>query len=59
MKRFTLGLLAALFLAACAAQTVKQGSSPSVPKAAIEKAADTKIPDAGPDSGDVKAHAPY
>jgi hypothetical protein len=61
MKRFTVWLLAVAFVgvAACAAQTVKQGSSPSVPKAAIEKAADTKIPDAGPDSGNTSAHAPY
>lgn len=28
------------------------GSSPSVPKKAIERAADTKIPDAGADAGD-------
>jgi hypothetical protein len=47
-----------VLLAACARQVVNNGSSPSVPKPAIEKAADTKIPDAGPDSAGTSAPAP-
>ncbi|MEO7034062.1 MAG: hypothetical protein ABI548_09275 [Polyangiaceae bacterium] len=42
--------IGALLFTACGGQT-SAGSSPSVPKSAIEKAADTKIPDAGADSG--------
>lgn len=45
-------------LAGCAQQAVKEGSSPKVPKAAIEKAADTKIPDAGADGEPASAAEP-
>ncbi|HEX3850704.1 MAG TPA: hypothetical protein VHW01_07040 [Polyangiaceae bacterium] len=44
--RLVLALFLTAILVACATHS---GSSPNVPKKAIEKAADTKIPDAGPD----------
>ncbi len=59
MKRLLAFASIATLFAACAQQAVKDGSSPKVPKAAIEKAADTKIPDAGADSGEGAKHAPY
>ena len=50
MKRLAVFMVVAALFVACA-EAAKEGSSPKVPKADIEKAADTKIPDAGPDSG--------
>jgi hypothetical protein len=47
MKLLNVALFVAVTAAACASRA---GSSPSVPKPAIEKAADTKIQDAGTDS---------
>jgi hypothetical protein len=44
--RLVIALFVTTTLVACA---TRPGSSPNVPKKAIEKAADTKIPDAGPD----------
>jgi hypothetical protein len=49
---YVLSLLLVVVLGACASGA---GSSPSVPKPTIEKAADTKIADAGPDNGDAAA----
>lgn len=43
MRYLWLACAAAILFAAC-----RQTTSPSVPKPAIEKAADTKIEDAGP-----------
>ena len=44
MKLLSVALFVVIGLAGCAN---RPGSSPNVPKKAIEKAADTKIPDAG------------
>jgi hypothetical protein len=44
MKLVGLALIVSASLVGCA---TRPGSSPNVPKKAIEKAADTKIPDAG------------
>jgi hypothetical protein len=50
MKSIIVVTLGVFLFTACAGQSNK-GSSPTVPKPVIEKAADTKIPDAGDDGG--------
>ena len=47
MRHFVIGWGLVLMVSGCPGTT-----SPSVPKPAIEKAADTKIPDAGLDGGE-------
>lgn len=47
MKPLSSALLIGTILTACATPP-RSGSEPSVPKKTIEKAADTKIEDAGP-----------
>jgi hypothetical protein len=53
MKFVVLMLNIAITLAACGA---RGGTSPTVPKSDIEKKADTKIVDAGPEASDATAH---